>query len=118
MEIDKIFSKKLGCELATIIIESISSDKISYKGKIIENQIPIELLNKILEYEYIINNQMFSILDRISREINSYGLYLNSNKKKIFDVYINDNVIEFSLKFLTSTGYMDDYPLSSHEAVG
>lgn len=74
--IDKIISKKLNCEVTTIMIEAISEDNIYCKGIILENNFPIELLDEIYYYERILKDLAFSLLDNVEYNIYSYYLYL------------------------------------------
>lgn len=70
-----------------------------YQGKFTPMDFPEELKNLFKYYEDLANNQIFSLLDNIEEQIETWGIVLSNNVAKPKDIQImNENEISFRLK--------------------
>lgn len=82
-----------------------------YKALIIENKFSEKLNNLINEYWECIDLFSMSLADDAENEIKSYNLVLKESNTKIFDIEIKNEIVTFFLKYPTSKGFLDDYPV-------
>lgn len=107
---DYIYSEKLNKDLAYIEIQECNME-YHFQGKIIENNLPKELVELTREYWGCVDGFSISLLDDIVTEIQYFKLKLRQNNFKIFDSEIDSeaNTIKFTTKYFTSSGIYDDY---------
>lgn len=84
---------------AEIEITSVSEDL--YSGYIVNQSFTDDQINSIKEYEELVNNQAFSLLDKIESRIESFGFKLKNEETTIFDLQIW-NMKDFSFRKLTN----------------
>jgi hypothetical protein len=87
---------------ADVGVADVSNEDGLFTGTVDLSAMPAAMLNKFAEYENIVNNQMFSFLDRIEEEIASLGLRarLGGAEVELDDVqmYPTDCTISFRTK--------------------
>lgn len=74
-------------------------NKLHYSGNISKGKdiIPKSLQNLLKEKEESINTGVFSILDELDEQINSFDLFLERNNIRIYDLYIENDGVEFTI---------------------
>jgi hypothetical protein len=97
-----------------IKLGTISKEKkeYCYKAQILENNFSIELNNLINEYWKCVDSFSISLADYIESEIKKYNLIFKNSKVKIFDIEIKNGYVTFFIKYPTSSGFLNDYPIN------
>lgn len=77
------------------VINNISYAHFIGKIQVLEENFPVEL-KKIIEQKVdYVNDGVFSLIDDINLEINKYDIRLESKKCRIYDIYIENNGVDF-----------------------
>ena len=84
----KIIEDKNGIEKAEILITSIKTNIFS--GEIISNSFNDSEKELFLEFQALVNSQVFSLLDGVERKIESKGFKIRGEAYPIYDLQIWD----------------------------
>lgn len=82
----KTLSDKDGKIKAKIKVKTVNMNLFS--GEIISHSFSETQIKILMEYENLVNNQVFSLLDHREEKIESWGLKLKEENRRIFDVQI------------------------------
>jgi glutamine synthetase type III len=109
--IDHIVSRRGGEVYATV--EFIPDEKIDFffRGRLLRNDFPAELLALVAEYEGIVEDMVFSLVDEVEERIYAYDLGLREMGVGVFNLSIGTHgEISFFTKYPTGSGFKDRYP--------
>lgn len=80
----------------------VSQEDGLFSGTVELSAMPASMLQKFIEYENVVNNQMFSLLDRIQDEVEALGLRARLGESEVtlddLQIYPSDGAISFRVK--------------------
>ncbi|MFK7904217.1 MAG: hypothetical protein AB8B69_03785 [Chitinophagales bacterium] len=94
---NQILEDKTGVQRAKITVVEEKDNLVI--GSIIQHSFTKEQIAVFEEYCEIVDNQIFSLLDKMEEQIESFGFKIKSEKREIFDVQVwNLQSISFRFK--------------------
>ncbi len=84
----QMLEDKSGINRAKIEVNLIKENL--YSGEIIKNLFSANQIKAFKEYEDLVNNQVFSSLDKLEEKIVSFGFKLKGERSKVYDLQIWD----------------------------
>jgi len=83
-------------EVAEIEVQSIKNGLVS--GRMLKQSFSIEQENQFKEFEELVNEQVFSLLDEIIEKIDANGYRIKNKDWEIYDIQIFENQISLRIK--------------------